>query len=354
MSNHTVTLHDLHSGQLHIIQNRGKRTVIRAGRRFGKTTLAEDLACQFAINSKQVGWFAPKYKFMQGSFRRMKAALKPIISRANATEGIIELITGGFIRCWTLEDEDCGRGDFYHEVIIDEASLVKKRMQDILEQSIAPTLIDKDGNAWMAGTPKGIDPDNFFYFACTNTDEKEGQVWKEFHAPTSANPTINAKALAEFKAVEILERRETAKKQQESENLHKAEIERQSDRRRTLLEVGEDKYDDFEEVVKSSKLRIAEPAYLAMLESDISSDLVYYLAKNDAEADRISDMSPYAQAKEIGKLEDKLAAKQPIKKSDAPKPITPVNGSKDFTKRLEDMTIAEYEADALKRGARWT
>ncbi len=161
-------------------------------------------------------------------------------------------------------------------------------------------------------------------------------------------------ALAEYKAVEIVEKREAAKKQQESEKLQQAEIERQSDRRRTLLEVGEDKYDDFEDVVKGSKLQIAEPAYLAMLESDISADLVYHLAKNDDEAERISKMSPYAQAKEIGKLEDKLAAKQPIKKSDAPKPITPVSGSKDFTKRYEDMTIAEIEADAVKRGARWT
>lgn len=161
-------------------------------------------------------------------------------------------------------------------------------------------------------------------------------------------------ALTEFKAEEVINRRESAKQRQAAENLQQAEAERQSDRRRTLLEVGEDKYDDFEEVVKGSKLRIAEPAYLAMLESDISSDLVYHLAKNEDEAERISAMTPYAQAKEIGKLEDKLTAKQPIKKSDAPKPISPVNGSKDFTKRYEDMTIAEIEADAVKRGARWT
>jgi hypothetical protein len=72
-------------------------------------------------------------------------------------------------------------------------------MQDIWEQSIAPTLIDKDGNAWMAGTPKGVDSDNYFYVACTNKDPAAGQVWDEFHAPSSANPHLSAKALAEFK-----------------------------------------------------------------------------------------------------------------------------------------------------------
>jgi hypothetical protein len=159
-------------------------------------------------------------------------------------------------------------------------------------------------------------------------------------------------ALAEFKADEMLTKRESAKRQQEAEKAQVASVERESELRRSLMESGENKYDDFEDVVKNSPLRIADPAYLAILESDISAELVYHLAKNSDDAKRISEMSPYAQAKEIGKLEDKLTAKS-IKKSDAPKPISPVNGSKDFTKRYEDMTIAEIEADAVKRGARW-
>lgn len=160
-------------------------------------------------------------------------------------------------------------------------------------------------------------------------------------------------ALAEHKAEEKLIQRENSKKEAAIKEQQEAEVKKHSELRRNLMESGEDKYDDFEEVVKASKLRIAEPAYLAILESDVSSELVYHLAKDADEAERISKLSPYSQAKEIGKLEEKLAAKQPIKKSDAPKPISPVNGSKDFSKRYEDMTIAEIEADAVKRGAKW-
>jgi hypothetical protein len=160
--------------------------------------------------------------------------------------------------------------------------------------------------------------------------------------------------LADYKADEKISQREAERQQAEAEKSQKAEIERQSERRRSLMESGELKYEDFEDVVNTSKLRIAEPAYLAILESEISADLVYHLAKDPVEAERIANLSPYAQAKEIGKIEEKLSAKQPIKKSDAPKPISPVSGSKDFTKRYEDMTIAEIEADAVKRGARWT
>lgn len=160
-------------------------------------------------------------------------------------------------------------------------------------------------------------------------------------------------ALADFKAEQKVGELESKRKQAEIDNQHKSELDRQTERRHALLEDGESKYDDFEEVVSASKLQIAEPAYLAILESDISSDLVYHLAKDSAEADRISKLPPYAQAKEIGKLEDKLTAKKPIIKSNAPPPISPVNGSKDFTKSLEDMSLSEYEEAARKRGARW-
>lgn len=160
-------------------------------------------------------------------------------------------------------------------------------------------------------------------------------------------------ALADYKAETKLVELDNKRKQAEIETTRKTEEKRQEERRHALVDDGEDKYDDFHEVVSASKLQIAEPAYLAILESDLSSDLVYFLAKNDDEATRISALTPYAQAKEIGKLEDKLSAKKPIIKSTAPPPINPVNGSKDHTKRLEDMSIAEYEAEARKRGARW-
>jgi hypothetical protein len=61
--------------------------------------------------------------------------------------------------------------------------------------------------------------------------------------------------------------------------------------------------------------------------SDVGPDIAYYLGSNPREADRISRMSPYLQAKEIGKIEAKLADSPiPVKKtSSAPPPIKPVS-----------------------------
>ncbi len=60
--------------------------------------------------------------------------------------------------------------------------------------------------------------------------------------------------------------------------------------------------------------------------SDVGPDVAYYLGSNPKEADRISRLSPFLQAKEIGKIEAKLATDPPVKKTTAaPQPITPVS-----------------------------
>src|SRR5574343_169331 len=59
--------------------------------------------------------------------------------------------------------------------------------------------------------------------------------------------------------------------------------------------------------------------------SENGPDVAYYLGTNPKEADRISRLPPLAQAKEIGKIEAKLASDPPVKKiSSAPAPIAPV------------------------------
>lgn len=159
-------------------------------------------------------------------------------------------------------------------------------------------------------------------------------------------------ALAEYKADQKFAELTQKQKDAERETKYKSEVERQNERKADMIRTGESKYDDFEDVVANARTEISEPAYLAILETDNAADIIYHLAKNPAEADRIAALSPYAQAKEIGKLEDKLASK-PNKISNAPPPINPAKGSQSTTKSIEDMTLEEYMKDAAARGARW-
>ena len=78
-----------------------------------------------------------------------------MIKHASRTENIIELIGGGLIEFWTLDNPDAGRSSAYDDIVIDEASLKKEGLREIIEQAIRPTLLDRGGTLTLAGTPKG-------------------------------------------------------------------------------------------------------------------------------------------------------------------------------------------------------
>lgn len=128
------------------------------------------------------------------------------------------------------------------------------------------------------------------------------------------SPEAYAEALAYRKAEELLAQREQARQQAALlESYHDKE------------EQARDKYEDFEQVAYNPNLRITDVMAQTIQASDIGPDVAYYLGTNPKEADRISRLSPFLQAKEIGKIEAKLSDNPPAKKtSNAPAPIAPV------------------------------
>lgn len=159
--------------------------------------------------------------------------------------------------------------------------------------------------------------------------------------------------LTDWKTDQKLNQARDKEIQEKNNQRMQSETERTNERQRELIENGERKYDDFEDVVRNDKTNLSRAGYLTILESDISADIVYHLAKHQEEAKRIADLPAYAQAKEIGKLEDKLLAKQPVKVSNAPKPIEPIGGSTASSKTMEQMSPAEYTAYRIKQKPRW-
>jgi hypothetical protein len=147
--------------------------------------------------------------------------------------------------------------------------------------------------------------------------QAEQQVLKA--APTATadqfeSPEAYAEALALQKAEELIAKREAAKQQSQV-------LESYQERE----EAARDKYDDFEQVAYNPKLPITNVMAETIQSSDIGPELAYYLGSNPKDAERISRMSPLAQAKEIGKIEAKLASEPPVKRTtSAPAPISPV------------------------------
>ena len=128
------------------------------------------------------------------------------------------------------------------------------------------------------------------------------------------SPEAYAEALAERRAHELIHQREFAKRQAEvMDAYHDKEEEART------------KYDDFEQVAYNPQLRITDVMAETIRASDSGPDVAYHLGQNPKEAERISALPPFLQAKEIGRIEAKLAAEPPSKKtSSAPAPIKPV------------------------------
>jgi hypothetical protein len=161
-----------------------------------------------------------------------------------------------------------------------------------------------------------------------------------------------ADALAYQKAEQLIAQREAAKQQsQVLESYHEREEEARS------------KYEDFEQVAYNPKLPITNVMAEAIQSSDIGPELAYHLGTNPKEADRISKLAPLAQAKEIGRIEAKLAADPPVKRtSSAPAPISPVSarstGSSAYDttdpRSIKTMTDSQWiEADRARQRKKW-
>ena len=173
-------------------------------------------------------------------------------------------------------------------------------------------------------------------------------------APSTASadqfesPEAYAEALAYQRAEELIAKREAAKQQSQI-------LESYQEREDAIR----DKYDDFEQVAYNPKLPITNVMAETIQSSDIGPELAYYLGSNPKDAERISRMTPLAQAKEIGKIEAKLSSDPPVKRTtSAPAPISPVTArssgspSHDTTdpRSIKSMTTSQWiEAERARQ-----
>lgn len=170
-------------------------------------------------------------------------------------------------------------------------------------------------------------------------------------------------ALARYEAEKLYEARKMTEAKEYQEAQQRRHHETVVTTYQQRVEAAIEKYPDFEEVAYSDDVPITNAMAMAIQESEMGPDIAYYLGKNVAEAQRIAKLSPLSQAKELGKLEAKIAAAPaPAKPSKAPEPITPINASKAGTtyvdttdpKSLEKLgTSGWIEAERKRQIAKW-
>ncbi len=178
----------LHPGQVRVLQHARRFNTVACGRRWGKTTLGLMLAWSGRRTALRTGfdvaWVAPSYKLLDEAWRMAKRLYRPFIVRTDANLHRMELSTGAALDCWTMEDEDVGRGRKYGLVIVDEAAMAR-HLEAAWNAALSPTLTDYTGGAWFFSTPKGRN-----YFHSLSQEWQSDDEWAHHHAPSDENPYL--------------------------------------------------------------------------------------------------------------------------------------------------------------------
>ena len=120
------------------------------------------------------------------------------------------------------------------------------------------------------------------------------------------------------------------------------------------MQEGMVKYPDFQQRVGQmpSLGSINQAAYAAMMESDQTADVAYYLASNPQEAYALASMTPIQAIRKVAEIEGRLAAK-PAPTNLPPKPPSKLGGQSNAVTDPTKMSTAEFmkwrEAQLSKR-----
>lgn len=115
------------------------------------------------------------------------------------------------------------------------------------------------------------------------------------------------------------------------------------------VKVALSKHPDFDDVVRGSTAPITQAMDDAIKVSPDGPEVMYHLAKNPQEADRIARLSPLMQILEMGKLQAKVTqvppkAPEPRRITNAGEPITTVSGAGVTEEDPQKMNMEDYAA----------
>lgn len=135
-----------------------------------------------------VGWFSPSYRMLTEVWRAAEQVFQPITLRKSVQDHRIELVTGGVIEFWSLDNPDVARGRKYRRIVVDEAAMIP-HLKDAWNYVLRPTLVDYAGDAYFLSTPKGF---NFFWQMWQWGQDPATPEWASWKMPTMVNPLISA------------------------------------------------------------------------------------------------------------------------------------------------------------------
>lgn len=184
-------------------------------------------------------------------------------------------------------------------------------------------------------------------------ERQEREYWQkkaleaEGHKSVStAKPTVEAfntyeeylEALSDWKVDQRLASERQQAEASKRETVSKTRVESYQKR----VEQAVEKYDDYLDVAHGDHWTPSQQMVEAIQESEVGTDIAYWLGSHPEEAERIASLGQVAQYREIGKLEERLSKPPPKKVTKAPPPIDPSGNKSSATKSPDSMEFHEF------------
>lgn len=193
--------------------------------------------------------------------------------------------------------------------------------------------------------------------------KKEPEASKPVESATAGKPKAEdfethaefVEALSDWKVEQKLSEREQKAQKSRLETESQKQMREHQERVSAFAEKHEDFSDAMENLASVPRSAALEQIIVS---SENGPELLYELAKDPKEAARIAKLPPVSLAREIGKLEARLASSasegkkpEPKKITKAPKPLEPVNaGGKGAVKKsIDDPNLSQAEYERMRR-----
>ena len=188
VAEHRIRLPRALPHQVECLQDEHRFKVIRAGRRWGKTTMGLKMVLEGhgdwvgALDGGRIWWLAPVYSQATYIWAQLKNATRGAWSRKLEQDRTIEFANGGSVSVKSTDNPDLLRGTGLDGVVLDECAFMRA---NTWTEVIRPALMDRGGWAVFISTPKGL---NWFYDLWQHAQDAD--EWELWHQPTWANALI--------------------------------------------------------------------------------------------------------------------------------------------------------------------
>lgn len=185
----------LHKGQLEVAEDTHRFRVICAGRRWGKSVLAQLTVLKWATEKPGLYWIvSPTYKqSKQIHWRGIQQIIpKEWVEKKNEVELSITLKNGSIIELKGAENPDNLRGVKLRGLVIDEIASIRN-WDWLWNEVLRPTLTDYEAPAIFISTPKGYN--HFYELYQVGQNNVEVKDYKSWRFTSYDNPYISPKEI---------------------------------------------------------------------------------------------------------------------------------------------------------------